>query len=213
MHHDFWHQRWQTKQIGFHLPETNPLLVAHFASLNLRPGARVFLPLCGKTLDMAWLLAQGYRVVGAELSPIAIEDLFKHLNLTPTITDWGDIRHYHVDNLELWGGDIFNVTPAMLGAVDAVYDRAALIALPEPMRSHYAQHVVNLSHRAPQLLIALEYDQSLQAGPPFSVHSDLIAQYYANNYVLHLLGEAEVIGGLKGGCAAIEKVWHLRPLR
>lgn len=88
MEHDFWHNRWQNQQIGFHLPEANPLLVAHFSALNLTPptpqksntltskSPRVFLPLCGKTLDIAWLLAQGYRVVGAELSQIAIDALF-----------------------------------------------------------------------------------------------------------------------------------------
>lgn len=86
MQANFWHQKWEKNQIGFHLPAANPLLVKHFFALNLKQGSRIFLPLCGKSLDIAWLLAQGYQIAGAELSAIAIEDLFRSLNLTPKIT-------------------------------------------------------------------------------------------------------------------------------
>ena len=93
MHHDFWHQRWQTNQIGFHLPDANPLMVKHFLNLGLPSGARVFLPLCGKTEDIPWLLSQGYKVAGAELSQIAIEELFKRLQLKPVVTALHELRH------------------------------------------------------------------------------------------------------------------------
>ncbi|EUJ09456.1 thiopurine S-methyltransferase, Se/Te detoxification family [Methylophilaceae bacterium 11] len=213
MQHDFWHERWQNNQIGFHLAEANPLLVKHFSSLNLQQGARVFLPLCGKTVDIAWLLTQGYCVAGAELSQIAIEDLFNSLNLIPTITTHGEIMHYSAPNIDVFVGDIFKVTPAMLGKVDAVYDRAALVALPNEIRGNYTTHIGAITQHAPQLLICFVYDQSLQAGPPFSVSAEEAKLHYHNLYDLMLLATEQVDGGLKGVCPATEQVWLLKPLR
>ena len=206
MKHDFWHNKWQKNEIGFHLPEANPLLVKYFPTLHLKQGARIFLPLCGKTLDIAWLLAQGYRIAGAELSELAIEDLFRQLNLTPNITKLGEITHYSATNIELFVGDIFKVTPAILGKVDAVYDRAALVALPEDMRKTYSAHLMALTHNAPQLLICFEYDQTIHEGPPFSICDDEVKQHYQLNYDLTLLETEALPDGLKGKHPATEQV-------
>ncbi len=208
---NFWHQKWEKNEIGFHLPDANPLLVKHFPTLNLKQGARIFLPLCGKTLDITWLLAQGYRVAGAELSTLAIEDLFNSLNLTPTITKLVEITHYSATNIDVFVGDIFKVTPAMLGSVDAVYDRAALVAFPDDMRKQYTTHLITVTKTAPQLLICFEYDQTLHAGPPFSISAVEVKQHYKATYDANLLGSSAVVGGLKGQCPATEHVWWLKP--
>ena len=210
MQPDFWHQKWLKNEIGFHVPETNPLLVKHFEALKLTQGARIFLPLCGKTLDIAWMLAQGHQVVGAELSQIAIEDLFISLNLTPTITHLGEITHYSATNIDVFVGDIFALTPAMLGKVDAVYDRAALVALPDEMRKSYSAHLVALTKQAPQLLICFEYDQTIHAGPPFSINPDEVKQHYHTTYDLNLLASETMPDGLKGKFPATEQVWWLK---
>ncbi len=209
MQHDFWHQRWQANQIGFHLPEANPLLIKHFPSLQLQQGACVFVPLCGKTMDIHWLLSQGFKVVGAELSPIAIEDLFASLHLTPNITTVGELVRYSSDNIDIYVGDIFKMAADQLGKVDAVYDRAALVALPKDMRQQYAAHLMALTLTTPQLLICFEYDQSIHAGPPFSVQADEVKQHYAQSYTLTLLESLEMTDGLKGKYPATEQVWLL----
>lgn len=213
MHHDFWHERWQTKQIGFHLPEANPLLVKYFSSLNLPHGARVFLPLCGKTEDIPWLLSQGYQVVGAELSKIAIEELFTRLQLKPVITMLNDLHRYSAPNIDIYVGDIFKLTANQLGKVDAVYDRAALVALPEQMRKQYSAHLMAITHLAPQLLICFEYDQTILAGPPFSVTANEVKQHYAQAYTLTLLDSLEMADGLKGKYPATEQVWLLTSMQ
>ena len=212
MKHDFWHQKWDENEIGFHLPDTNPLLVKHFPTLQIKQGARVFLPLCGKTLDIAWLLSQGYQVAGAELSALAIEDLFSNLKLTPTIKNIGEITHYSATNIDMFVGDIFKVTPAMLGNVDVVYDRAALVALPEEMRKQYSKHLMNLTNKAPQCLICFEYDQNLHAGPPFSICANEVEQHYESTYELALLASEIMPNGLKGQYPTTEQVWWLKPL-
>jgi thiopurine S-methyltransferase len=212
MKHDFWHKKWEENEIGFHLPDANPLLVKLFSTLQPKQDARVFLPLCGKTLDIAWLLSQGYRVAGAELSVIAIEDLFNSLKLTPTITKLGEITHYSATNIDMLVGDIFKITPVMLGNIDAVYDRAALVALPEDMRKAYTALLMALTKHAPQLLICFKYDQTVHEGPPFSICADEIKQHYQATYDLTLLASEVMPDGLKGQYPATEQVWLLKPL-
>jgi thiopurine S-methyltransferase len=207
---EFWHRKWERNEIGFHNSEAHPLLVTHFGALSLPKGSRVFLPLCGKTRDIYWLLVNGYRVAGAELSAIAVEQLFAELGATPDLAEVGTLRRFSADGIDVFAGDIFALSRDMLGPVDAVYDRAALVALPEDMRGRYAAHLAEITSRAPQLLISFDYDQSLLAGPPFSVPGDEIARLYRGAYQPARLGSAEVEGGLKGKCPAQEVVWLLR---
>jgi thiopurine S-methyltransferase len=208
---EFWHGKWARNEIGFHNSEAHPLLVAHFDALSLPKGSRVFLPLCGKTRDIHWLLANGYRVAGAELSAIAVEQLFAELGVTPEVAEIGEMRRYSAGGIDIFAGDIFALSGDMLGLIDAVYDRAALVALPADMRSGYAAHLVEITGRAPQLLISFDYDQSLLDGPPFSVPGDAISRLYRGAYDPVRLGSAEVEGGLKGKCPADETVWLLQP--
>jgi thiopurine S-methyltransferase len=209
MQHDFWLSRWQNNQIGFHLAEANPLMVKHFSALNLAPNCCVFVPLCGKTLDVHWLLAQGYQVVGVELSQLAVEALFTDLNLTPDIVELGELKRYSAKNLTVLNGDFFSITSAMLGNVDAIYDRAALVALPQTMRLQYTAHLCKTCKNAPQLLVSFDYDQSLIDGPPFSVNADEIQQHYAKHHAIQLLESSLLEGGLKGSVPALEQVWLL----
>lgn len=207
---DFWLQKWENNTIAFHKSEANPMLVQHFQALSLAKGSRVFLPLCGKTLDIAWLLANGYRVVGAELIEIAIEQLFIELGEEPQISEAGAVKRYSTDNIDIWVGNIFDVSNKRLGAVDAVYDRAALVALPQAVRAQYTMHLKELTNKAPQLLISYEYDQNLMAGPPFSISNEEVKQHYEESYHISLLASIDVPGGLKGQCAAKENVWLLK---
>src|ERR1051325_6357807 len=122
----FWHERWEKNEIPFHEKNTNPILRQYFSRTALRKGARVFVPLCGKTLDIGWLLSKGCRVAGAELSQIAVEQLFAELGVRPKISQTADGRgmKYSARNIDIFVGNIFGVTRKKLGRVDAIYDRA-----------------------------------------------------------------------------------------
>lgn len=208
----FWHRKWQSGDIGFHLAEVNPALLAHFSTLQLALGSRVLLPLCGKTRDIGWLLAQGMSVIGVELSDVAVSELFAELACTPNVSEHGALRHYSAPQLDIWCGDLFTVTSAQLGDIDAIYDRAALVALPESLRGRYTGQLLTLGNGAKQLLVSFEYQQSLLAGPPFSVVEDEIAQHYQQYYSLSLLAREPIAGGLKGQVPANNTVWLLTPL-
>ncbi|MFO0944650.1 MAG: thiopurine S-methyltransferase [Planctomycetota bacterium] len=209
MEASFWHERWRTNNTPFHENQANPLLVKHFGRLGLSPGSRVFVPLCGKTLDISWLLDKGYRVAGAELSEIAIEQLFEGLGIKPNVAKMGEILHYGAPDIDIFVGDIFAVSKAALGQVDAVYDRAALVALPTETRSRYVTHLLEITNHAPQLLLCYEYDQSVTNGPPFSVSNDEVREHYRDAFELTLFESVEVPGGLRGKVPATEHVWLL----
>lgn len=205
----FWRDRWRRNEIAFHQSKTNPLLVKYFDGLALPEGSRVFVPLCGKTLDIHWLLAQGYRVAGAELSDIAVEQLFAALGVEADVGAIGKISRYGGPSIDIFVGDIFDLSKAGLGRIDAIYDRAALVALPEDMRRRYAAHLMDITDRASQFLLTFTYDQRLVDGPPFSVGKEEVARHYRDDYDLKLLASVDVPGGLKGKCPAAENAWLL----
>ena len=207
---NFWHQKWEKNEIGFHMGEANPLLVNSFHRLSPAQGERIFLPLCGKTLDIAWLLDQGYQVVGIELNPLAIRQLFAELGAEPVITELDELTHYGAENLDIYGGDFFHLSRAMLGPVDVIYDRAALVALPTEMRKCYTRHLMAITECAPQLLITYEYNQNQLDGPPFSVSEAEVRGLYGECYELNLLDTIEVPGGFKGKYPATENIWLLK---
>ncbi|MEM8544192.1 MAG: thiopurine S-methyltransferase [Cyanobacteria bacterium P01_H01_bin.119] len=210
MEAEFWHQRWEQNKIAFHKSEAHPLLVKSFKKLVRSKGDRIFLPLCGKTLDIHWLLANGCRVAGAELSQIAIEQLFDELKLAPTVSEVGKLKHYSADAIDIFVGDIFNLSREILGSIDGIYDRAAIVALPRTVRDRYTMHLKQITHTAPQLIISFEYDQTLMDGPPFSVSQAEIKQHYGSDYDLTLTESTDMPGGLKGKVKATENVWFLQ---
>lgn len=188
MNPDFWRQRWQDKQIGFHQAAPTPLLLKHWPSLGVPAGAKVFVPLAGKSLDMPWFAAQGHRVLGVELSELAVAQFFAENGLRPEIRDTHYGRHYEAGGIELILGDAFGLDADLLRDCDAVFDRAALIALPPELRRRYANELyAKLPAGCRGLLITLEYPQAERDGPPFSVPGDEVRALYGCDWDIDLL--------------------------
>ena len=216
MNLEFWQSRWQEGRIGFNQSAVNPLLIKYWSELQLPVSNRVFVPLCGKSIDMLWLATQGYDVMGVELVETAVQALFAEQNIVPTV-------HQHASNpaikcyqgqssgqtITLWVADIFALTADDIGRVDAVYDKAALIALPADMRINYSEQIRNISGNAPQLLITLSYDQSKRNGPPFSISDEQIQQYYDDHYQIAELTSEPTIIGSAPNLTVTEHVWLL----
>jgi len=168
----FWQQRWADNQIGFHQSQVNPYLQQYWPQLQLAPGSRVLVPLCGKSLDRAWLEGQGHRVLGVELSRRAVEAFFREHGLQPQVTQQGAFEVWRDGDVELWCGDFFALRAEDVADCVALYDRAALIALPPQMRAHYMALLSQALPTGAGLLVTLDYQQELLAGPPFSVADD-----------------------------------------
>ncbi|GAA6151923.1 thiopurine S-methyltransferase [Pseudoteredinibacter isoporae] len=206
----FWHQVWQERNLGFHQAQVDPVLIQHIHHLDLQSGDRVFVPLCGKTNDIGWLLEQGYQVCGAELNETAVIELFDSLKLPAQKEELGNLKRYHADKLDIFVGDIFELSQAQLGPVVAIYDRAALIALPPEMRKAYSQQLNELSGCAPQLVVIYEYDPALMGGPPFSVGGEEIHMLYGRSHKVCSLSHSRFIENFKDGVDAEERIWFLQ---
>jgi thiopurine S-methyltransferase len=195
MHEDFWQQRWARNEIGFHLSEVNPYLQQFWPALNVPVGAQVLVPLCGKSLDMLWLAEQGYRVLGVELAQTAVEAFFSEQGLLAEIDQFAAFRRYRSGAIEVLCGDFFSLTAADLLGCLALYDRAALIALPAPLRERYVAHLAAvLPSGCSGLLVTLDYPQEQMPGPPFAVGEIEIQQLLgAPPWTLQVLEARDVL--------------------
>lgn len=194
MEPEFWQERWARNQIGFHLSEVNPYLQRHWPQLAVAEGSKVLVPLCGKSLDLVWLASHGLRVMGVELSEQAVEAFFSEQNLVPRITRRSAFTVYQADLIEVWCGDFFALDAEALVGCAALYDRAALIALPPLMRAQYAEHLSRLLPSGCQgLLITLDYDQTQKAGPPFAVTDDEVKVLFGSDWTLRALQKQDVL--------------------
>ena len=216
MQADFWHARWEQNQIAFHQEQINQHLQVFWAELAMPADSQIFVPLCGKSLDMLWLRAQGYRVLGVELSPIAVRDFFTDNGLTPTVTKQGKFECWEADGITLLLGDFFDLGTEELADCVAVFDRAALIALPPSMRTAYAQHLRQcLVSTAPILLVTMEYLADEMQGPPFAVLENEVHALYEPFYQVQCLYHCDALQEAphfqkRGITQLTEKVYRLR---
>jgi thiopurine S-methyltransferase len=191
---DFWLNRWRTAQIGFHQAAPDKRLTAYWQSLDLPRDSRVFVPLCGKSLDLLWLEDQGNRVTGVELSTIALESFCLENGIPARRRVLPDFDVYEANRFALYRGDFFKLTRLLLGSVAAVYDRAALISWAPPLRSGYARHLASLMSPGTQtLLVAVEFPEHEMSGPPFSVSRAVINDLYAPDHSIEMLGRHEIL--------------------
>jgi thiopurine S-methyltransferase len=215
MDREFWQERWQRNEIGFHQQEFNAHLQDNWGQLAVPAGGLVFVPLCGKSRDLLWLRARGHRVLGVEISSIAVRDFFVENALTPQVTRQGAFERHAADGLTVLCGDFFDLTPDLLQGVTGVYDRASLIALPLELRTRYVEHSATiLPSGACTLLVTMEYPQGEMSGPPFSVGEDEVRRLYEVRYTVTHLHTKDILAENprlreRGLSALREKVYRL----
>jgi thiopurine S-methyltransferase len=181
---DFWQARWNEGRIGFHEGRANAFLEKHVERLGKK--RRVLVPLCGKAEDMAFLAARGHEVVGIEAVEDAVRAFFVEHALEPEIKSGKLVRSYSAGGVTILAGDVFACTREELAALgitaarDALYDRAALVALPPDVRPRYVEHLrALLAPGASGLVITFEYDQERFEPPPFAVTENEVRELFA----------------------------------
>ena len=197
--HARWKAGWRANEIPFHLSHVQPLLTRCWGELGLLAQDRVFVPLCGKSLDVMWLHQQGHPVVGVELSPVALGALFKAAHLRPRRQTEGALVGWRAPGLELFGGDFFALTAAQMAGVRAVYDRAALTALPEDLREAYVAHLHDILPGDCQMLLLTveDLDDHENASASMGQCEEIVA-LYAGYFAIELL-RAEYHGAAPDG--------------
>ncbi|HVK85943.1 MAG TPA: thiopurine S-methyltransferase [Kofleriaceae bacterium] len=203
MEAEFWRGRWREGSIGFHEGAPNAYLTTYLGEL---PGTRVLVPLCGKTEDLAYLASHGREVIGIELVEDAVRTFFAEHAVEPEITRRGVLTQYTAGAVTIFAGDVFAVTRDDVGTIDAIYDRAALVALPPEMRERYVAHLGALAAAAtPVLLVTLAYPQDRMQGPPFSVPDAEVRAHYD---AVVQLEERPAVGGRASDVGAMERCYR-----
>lgn len=191
---EFWHQRWRIGQIGFHQSAVDRHLKQHWPDLGLAESSRVFVPLCGKSLDLLWLRERGHSVAGVDLSAVALESFCMEHGIATKRRTVDGFDVYEAAQLQLYLGDFFALTRELLGAFSALYDRAALISWTPELRAAYVAHVTALTAPGTQtLLICMEYPQAQMSGPPFSVSADEVDRLYGPNHAVQRLSKQDIL--------------------
>lgn len=215
----YWKARWQKDKTGWHMNRVYPHLPAFWPRLQLNKGATVLVPLCGKSLDMLWLKNQNYDVIGIEVSEKAANEFFTENRLKFEKSSKALFTIYKSDNIAIWTGDFYKLKENYLPGVDAIYDKAAIIALPEKQRNKYADKLLSLCKSHTQILMnAFEYEQKEMAGPPFAVLREELDELFGQQFNIRLLHEESIFEDLTKfqhrGLSSylVEKLYHLRPL-
>lgn len=210
-----WQQIWDEGRLGFHQSDTNPDLRAHLGHLLGSGRGRALVPLCGKSRDLTWLAGHFEHVVGVEFVEDACRAFYEEQGLAYARHEHADIVRYEGERVTLIAGDIFAVGPEHVGRVDAVYDRAAMVALPETVRGRYAEKLAELvSPGARGVLVSFAYDQCAVDGPPFSVPDEEVRASLGGAFDLRWLDGGQ-ISGLPPrfeGHAATKSVWLMERL-
>jgi len=213
---EYWRKAWHEGRIGFHQQSINPRLVEYFQRLELARGSRVLVALCGKSRDLLWLRDQGCGVIGVEVSDMAVNAFFEENGLEHHVEEDGSFRRHSTDGIEIIEGDFFELQATDIGPVAAAYDRAALIALPEPLRRRYGTAMKSLlPGGARVLLLSIEFDIEGYEGPPFSVSADEVSRIYAPEFSIELLIEEDILDRSqrfrdRGASWLIERVFMLQ---
>lgn len=215
----YWQARWHNDKTGWHMQQVYPHLKTYWQRLQLEEGDTVLVPLCGKSLDLKWLAEQKYNVIGIEVSEKAVHHFFQEHQMPFQKSYTASVTVYRSENLTIWAGNFFKLKPANFPEIDAIYDKAALIALPKKQRKQYAGRILAFCNPETQMLLnTFEYEQSEMNGPPFAVLRKELEQLYGHRFAINLLHEDAIFDKLikfqQRGLSSylLEKVYHLAPL-
>lgn len=214
---ELWQQSWRDQRTDFHQKVVNPHLIRFWSRLGLAATTRIFVPLCGKSLDLLWLAQQGHEVIGVELSPIAVRAFFRENKLRPLRRQQGAFTVWTHGRISIFCGDFFKLASADLGDIAAVFDRASVTALPEDLRAAYLDHLRRILPAACIMLLLTteEPEEGESAGQDFAV-ADEITSLYASAFEIDLTHvesfyEADPDPTLSEPVRVEQKVYVLRP--
>ena len=191
---NLWEFRWQEDRIGFHLKRVNPYLMRFFDQLLYQNPDRVFVPLCGKTLDLCWLTTKTKKVIGVELVSKAVQNFFDENNIDYLIQQDETIQKFSSNSIDIYLGDFFDLNPEQTSSFKAIYDRASIVAIEKPERREYIDHLISFLDPAGRiLLITMEYYQNQMEGPPYSVPAKEIESLFAPLGSLKLLETCDIL--------------------
>lgn len=188
---DTWNERWTQGGTGWHLGDINFALENHSSKLLPKPERRILVPLCGKSVDLAWLYKEGHTVVGIEGVEKGILEFFSEHKL-PYVTEqmsWAKLFKTEDNRLKLYCCDLFKMDIESLGKFDAVWDRGSLVAIYEEDRERYSEIIKALLVPDFRYLINItQYTPNEKfSGPPRNIPTELVEKLFGDVCELQVL--------------------------
>ena len=216
MDQQFWLERWDKGQIGFHREEVSPELIRNLPRFMNDPKRTVLVPLCGKSKDLLFLRDMGFTVIGIELSHVAVQSFWNENGIDANSHPQGPLTIWKANGITLLQGNFFEIGPHLIDAPTLVYDRAALIAMPPGMRDRYSRHLIHLAGNASLLMITLEYSLEEMQGPPFAVSKEEIQMRFGQTHTIEILETSDVLSenaslSARGLQALTETIYRMIP--
>lgn len=174
-------ESWEASNTRFHRQDVHPYVLKHLTPFALMEKV-IFVPLCGRSLDLVYFSQFADRVVGVEQSESVILQFFAENRLAYEKIG----ERYISNNLTIFCKDLFALTPEEVGEIDLVYDRASLVALPLPMRVGYLQKMEELTAPGTQYFLnTMEYAPEMDMAP-FSIGPEEVYGYFPNYLIKHV---------------------------
>ncbi|MGF1670482.1 MAG: thiopurine S-methyltransferase [Balneolaceae bacterium] len=184
----FWENKWRQGQIGFHMEDGYEPLKKYWDKLDLPKQSTVFVPFCGKSVDLVWLAGNGASVLGIEVIEQAVQEFFHEQHIAPNIQKSGDFTIYKSGPIQIIHGNFFHITKSSFPDIDVIYDKGGLVAVPEEKQTEYVDHLLNLANPHTKILLHhFEYPQNEMSGPPFSVPLSRIKELFGDGYSIRTL--------------------------
>lgn len=184
----YWQSKWRKGHIGFHMKNGHPGLAKYWDSVSFDSNPVALVPLCGKSKDLLFLSDHCEKVIGVEISEIAIQEFLSENNFTSKKKTFADFTIYQTKNIEIWQGDFFKLPSHKISSPGLIYDRAALVALPPKMREVYAEKIIELASPHTKIFLQIfEYPQHEMNGPPFSVSVKEVEKFFGKKFSIQIL--------------------------
>lgn len=186
-----WQKRWQMGNTRWHRSDVHPSLAKYFDSRILQDkfpmgGARILVPLCGKTVDMAHLALKRKvnEVVGVDGVPQALQEFIEEnpdLEIQETNQGIGIWKGF---STTLINADFFELDLVTAGGTfDGAWDRGALVAIEPRLRAAYVQQLGTLVSGTILLSTYVRPNGDTSTGPPFSIDEAEVRRLFDQPWV------------------------------
>lgn len=195
--------QWKNQRTAFHLSDVNRILKDHVDKLISTDNddeddteeddkgkatclnRRVFVPLCGKTLDMTFLTKLADEVVGVEGIRMALEQ-FSEENPDLNVKFEGTVNGFDRfvgDKIILLRGNYFDLDDTKAGGkFGAIYDRGSMVAIEPHLRTDYVDTLGKLIAPGGKILLVvlerLGEEEAVKRGPPFTLPDSTIRELF-----------------------------------
>ncbi|KAK3103080.1 hypothetical protein FSP39_016310 [Pinctada imbricata] len=144
---------------------------------------KIFVPLCGKSVDMKWLYDQGHEIVGIEGAETAVQQFFDESKIsftTSSIKD-GILKLYQSDDgrIRLYVGNYYNIDMTGENNFLFIWDRGSLEAIDKSDREKYVKLMTSLMSPGCRLLLEVA-DRDDDMGPPFCIDKEEITNLFGS---------------------------------